>query len=150
MSFTLMPGATTLTELEAIWRSGGAVALHESTRAKVDAAAALVAEAAAGEAATYGVNTGFGKLATIRIAESDTATLQRNLIRSHASGTGDRLPVPIVRGTMLLLAASLSRGRSGVRPELVEKIVTLLNQNITPCVPELGSVGAVLDRENGL
>ena len=142
MSFTLMPGATTLTELEAIWRTGGAVSLHASARAKVDAAAALVAEAAAGDAAVYGVNTGFGKLASIKIAADDTATLQRNLILSHCCGVGDTLDRATTRLMMALKLLSLGRGASGVRWETVTLIEDLLATGITPIVPVQGSVGA--------
>ncbi len=92
--------------------------------------------------AHYGINTGFGSLSNRRIERGDLATLQRNLIRSHAAGVGEPLPEEVVRGMMLVLAASLSRGRSGVRIELIEQIIRLLNQGITPVVPESGSVGA--------
>ncbi len=78
----------------------------------------------------------------MRIDEPDLRRLQVNLIRSHSTGVGDRLPVDVVRAMMLLLAASLCRARSGVRPLLVERIVDLLNRDVTPCVPEIGSVGA--------
>lgn len=90
----------------------------------------------------YGINTGFGSLSKQRIGAADLATLQVNLVRSHAAGVGQPLPVEIVRGTMLLLAASLSRGHSGVRPALVELIIEMLNRGVTPIVPSVGSVGA--------
>jgi histidine ammonia-lyase len=92
--------------------------------------------------AHYGVNTGFGSLSRRRIPDGELAQLQRNLIRSHAAGAGAPLPVPVVRATMLLLAASLTRGLSGVRPVVVEQLVEVLNAGITPVVPETGSVGA--------
>lgn len=90
----------------------------------------------------YGINTGFGSLSRKRIPQEDLRALQRNLIRSHAAGVGEILPVEIVRGMMLLLANSLSRGHSGVRPQVVELLVQLLNAGITPRVPSVGSVGA--------
>jgi histidine ammonia-lyase len=90
----------------------------------------------------YGINTGFGSLSKKRIGDADLATLQFNLIRSHAAGVGPLLPSTVVRGTMLLLAASLARGLSGVRPIVAETIAALLNAEITPHVPETGSVGA--------
>ncbi|HED53404.1 MAG TPA: histidine ammonia-lyase [Phycisphaerales bacterium] len=90
----------------------------------------------------YGVNTGFGSLSRCRVNDNQLADLQLNLIRSHAAGAGDPLPVDVVRATMLLLAASLSRGLSGVRPVVVESIIDLLNAGITPIVPSVGSVGA--------
>ncbi len=90
----------------------------------------------------YGINTGFGALGRIRIDEASLEQLQSNLIRSHATGVGRPLSEPTVRATMLLLAASLARGYSGVRPLVVERIVQMLETNVTPLVPETGSVGA--------
>ncbi|MBS0196322.1 MAG: histidine ammonia-lyase [Planctomycetes bacterium] len=90
----------------------------------------------------YGINTGFGSLSRQRIGEADLRDLQRNLIRSHSAGVGEPLRRDIVRGMMLLLAASLCRGCSGVRPAVVELLVGLLNAGITPKVPSVGSVGA--------
>lgn len=90
----------------------------------------------------YGVNTGFGALGRERIDASSLETLQTNLIRSHSTGVGEPLPPDVVRGTMLLLAASLSRGLSGVRPAPVLLLTELLNHDIVPVVPETGSVGA--------
>jgi len=90
----------------------------------------------------YGVNTGFGSLSTQRISEADLQQLQRNLVRSHAAGTGELFDDATVRATMLLLAASLARGLSGVRPVVVERVVGLLNAGVVPCVPSVGSVGA--------
>lgn len=90
----------------------------------------------------YGINTGFGSLSRKQIDPQDLATLQINLIRSHAAGVGDPLDSDIVRAMMLVLAASLSRGHSGVRLVVIEQILNLLNNNITPVVPESGSVGA--------
>lgn len=90
----------------------------------------------------YGINTGFGSLSRVRIEQSELQTLQRNLVRSHAAGVGNPLPRDAVRATMFLLACSLSRAKSGVRAELVERILDLLNRGVTPVVPESGSVGA--------
>ncbi len=90
----------------------------------------------------YGINTGFGSLARQRIGDADLTTLQRNLIVSHAAGITEPFPDDVVRATMLLLAASLARGRSGVRVELVTQIVEMLNRGVTPIVPGVGSVGA--------
>ncbi len=142
MSFTLTPGSTTLAQLEAIWRSPGAVALDNGAREKVEAAASLVARAAAGDEAVYGVNTGFGKLASIKIAAADTATLQRNLILSHCCGVGDALDHATTRLMMVLKLLSLGRGASGVRWETVAMIEALLAKDVTPVVPVQGSVGA--------
>jgi histidine ammonia-lyase len=90
----------------------------------------------------YGINTGFGSLSNKRIEPDDLENLQRNLIRSHAAGVGDPLEDEIVRAMMFVLACSLSRAKSGVRAELVEQLVSMLNHGIIPLVPELGSVGA--------
>ena len=90
----------------------------------------------------YGINTGFGSLANQRIQPDDLENLQRNLIRSHAAGIGDHLDEEVVRGMMFVLACSLARAKSGVRRVVVEQIIAMLNNNITPIVPELGSVGA--------
>jgi len=92
--------------------------------------------------AHYGINTGFGSLAKKRIAPADLETLQRNLVRSHAAGVGDPLPREVTRAMMFCLAASLCRGYSGVRPEVVSLLAGMLNAGITPVVPSLGSVGA--------
>ncbi|MEK6701217.1 MAG: histidine ammonia-lyase [Planctomycetota bacterium] len=92
--------------------------------------------------AHYGLNTGFGSLARTRIAGDQLRALQRNLVRSHAAGVGEPLATEVVRGTMLILAASLCRGLSGVRPVVVQTIVAFLNAGLTPVVPEVGSVGA--------
>ncbi|MFZ8943016.1 MAG: histidine ammonia-lyase, partial [Gemmobacter sp.] len=106
------------------------------------AAGGRVAEAAGGAAAVYGVNTGFGKLASRRIAPTDTAALQRNLILSHACGVGEALEAPTVRLMMALKALSLGRGASGVRWEMIALIEGMLAAGVVPVVPVQGSVGA--------
>ena len=136
---TLMPGAVTLAELEALWRDGGPVCLHESARPKIEAAAALVWRAAEGEDAVYGVNTGFGKLASVKIAPEDTTTLQRNLILSHCCGVGEALDVATTRLMMVLKLLSLGRGASGVRWAVVAMIEAMLERGVTPVVPVQGS-----------
>jgi histidine ammonia-lyase len=141
VTVTKTPGATTLAELEAIWR-GAEARLDPAARPAVDAAAARVAAVAAGTAAVYGVNTGFGKLASVAIPAKDTATLQRNLILSHCSGVGEPTPRAIVRLMMALKLLSLGRGASGVRWEIVALIEGMLAQGVTPVVPAQGSVGA--------
>src|SRR5215203_3112215 len=90
----------------------------------------------------YGINTGFGKLANVRIPPDQLDQLQANLIRSHAAGIGSALSRPVVRGVMLLRANVLLRPTSGVRPELAEAVVAMLNAGVLPLVPEQGSVGA--------
>jgi phenylalanine ammonia-lyase len=90
----------------------------------------------------YGVNTGFGGMGDVPIPAEDAAELQHNLIRFLKAGSGERLPVPEVRSAMLLLANALARGVSGIRPELIERLAVFLNEDVTPHVPALGSIGA--------
>jgi histidine ammonia-lyase len=122
--------------------SGAAARLDRSALPRVRAAARIIAAAATGTAGVYGVNTGFGKLASTRIRPEDTATLQRNLILSHCCGVGDPTPTPIVRLMMALKLVSLGRGASGVRPAVIEQLEGMLAAGIVPLVPAQGSVGA--------
>jgi histidine ammonia-lyase len=137
----LTPGAVPLADLEAVWR-GAPATLDPAARPAIEAAAARVAAAVAGGAPVYGVNTGFGKLASVTIPPADTARLQRNLILSHCSGVGAPTPTAIVRLMMALKLVSLGRGASGVRWALVELLQALLDRGVTPVVPIQGSVGA--------
>ena len=138
----LIPGHTTLAQLERHYRNGVAAELHPSARTPVENAAARIAEAAAGTAPVYGVNTGFGKLASLKIEARDTATLQRNLILSHCCGVGDPMPVPVARLMMALKLLSLGRGASGVRWLIIEQLQNMLAAGVTPVIPAQGSVGA--------
>ncbi len=138
----LTPGATSLAQLERIWRGGLPARLADPAHPGISAAAAHIARAAAGTAAIYGVNTGFGKLASVKIAPQDTAKLQENLIFSHCCGVGDPMPRDITRLMMVLKLLSLGRGASGVRLAVVEMLEALLAHDITPIVPDQGSVGA--------
>lgn len=138
----LTPGATTLATLETLWRNQGKAALDPAARPAVDAAAQIVRDAARGGAPVYGVNTGFGKLASVRIAPDDTETLQRNLILSHCCGVGEPLDPATTRLMMALKLLSLGRGASGVRWEICAQIEAMLAAGITPVIPSKGSVGA--------
>jgi histidine ammonia-lyase len=129
-------------EVESVARSSRPVELADEALANLNRAHDALQHAITSDAPIYGVNTGFGSLSRQRIAHDKLPEVQRNLLRSHAAGAGDPLPVPIVRAMLLLLAASLARGRSGVRPGLAQAVVGLLNAGITPVVPSLGSVGA--------
>lgn len=142
MTITLHPGAVPLSDLEAIYRSGAPARLDDAFRPGIAKAAARIAEIAGGGDAVYGVNTGFGKLASVRIPPSDLATLQRNLILSHCCGVGAPLAPDIVRLIMALKLISLGRGASGVRPVVVELIEAMLAKGVIPVIPEKGSVGA--------
>src|SRR5688572_20495086 len=135
----------TLADLEDVALRGRPVRFDAEARAKVAASRAAVDRIAlSGDAAprVYGVNTGFGALSETRISANDIRALQRNLVRSHATGVGPDLPVPEVRGLMLLRAQVLALGHSGVRPELVDLMVGMLNAGVHPRIPAQGSVGA--------
>lgn len=123
-------------------RGGCVVGLAPVARHKVLASRAVIEAATMDGQAHYGINTGFGSLARQRVGKAELRQLQTNLIRSHAAGVGTPLASDVVRGTMLLLAASLSRGFSGVRPVVIESIIAALNAGVTPVVPSIGSVGA--------
>jgi histidine ammonia-lyase len=143
MKEVLCPGEITLAQLRRLCGAERAqVELDPACRGDIRASAELVARAAQGDAPVYGVNTGFGKLATKRIAKDDLALLQLKLLRSHAVGVGEPLSEPVVRLVMLLKAASLARGFSGVREEVIDAILALHNAGITPVIPCQGSVGA--------
>jgi len=138
----LTPGSATLSQLESVYRGGGPIRLDPACRPLIDAAAARIAKAAAGKEPVYGVNTGFGKLASIKIAPENTAKLQTNLILSHCCGVGDPVPGHITRLMMTLKLLSFGRGASGVRWELVDLLQEMLARGVTPVVPAQGSVGA--------
>ena len=138
----LRPGLLSLDELQALHAGAQALTLEASAWPAVDASAAVVQAAAAGSAPVYGVNTGFGKLASTRISEADLATLQLNLIRSHSVGVGEALPPAVLRLMLALKAASLARGHSGVRREVIHALLAAYNAGLVPFVPSQGSVGA--------
>ncbi|MDF3416095.1 histidine ammonia-lyase [Sulfitobacter sp. M57] len=142
MTVTLTPGTATLAQLQDIWTHQHPVVLHPSSHAGIVAAQALVIKAANGDAAVYGVNTGFGKLASVKIASKDVATLQRNLILSHCCGVGEPLDDATTRLMMVLKLLSLGRGASGVAMTTVEIIQDMLAKGVTPVIPAQGSVGA--------
>jgi histidine ammonia-lyase len=138
----LRPGSMGLEDICRVYRQDLEIVLDESCRERVDAAAAIVQQAADGDTAVYGINTGFGKLASTRIPTQQTATLQRNLILSHCCGVGKPLPTNIVRMIMVLKMISLGRGASGVRWQVIKRLEAFLQLNLTPLVPGQGSVGA--------
>ncbi len=138
----IRPGRLTLDELQAIHAGGQRLQIEAEAWPVVQASAARVQAAAAGEAAVYGVNTGFGKLASTRINAEDLAALQRNLIRSHSVGVGEPLSAPVLRLMLALKAASLARGYSGVRPEVIQALLAVHDAGLVPWVPAQGSVGA--------
>ena len=139
---TLTPGAVTLADLEKIFREEASVRLDFACRPAIELAHARIAKAVAGTDAVYGVNTGFGKLASVKIDPKDTAALQRNLILSHCCGVGPPIPRGHARLLMALKLFSLGRGASGVRLEIVDLIEAMLEKGVTPVIPAQGSVGA--------
>ena len=139
---TLQPGAVTLSQLAQFYWADADVQLDPACRPAIDRAAAKIAAAAAADAPVYGVNTGFGKLASIKIDKADTATLQRNLILSHCCGVGAPIPRRMTRLMMALKLISFGRGASGVRWPLVELLQDMLTKGVTPVIPAQGSVGA--------
>lgn len=118
------------------------VVVDDAVMARLTKARALVDVMAAGDEPHYGINTGFGALAEKKIPKHQVALLQRNLIESHAVGTGDPMPMPIARALLLLRAQTLAVGHSGCRPEILSALVALLNSGAAPWVPKKGSVGA--------
>lgn len=138
----LEPGQVPLSAWHAVWRTAAQWAIPYSAQPIVAESAATVARAAAGEAPVYGVNTGFGKLASVRIPPAQTADLQQNLIRSHCAGVGTPLGLRTTRLVMALKAASLARGASGVRWEIISGLEAMAAADILPIIPGQGSVGA--------
>src|SRR5688572_31867957 len=132
----------TLGELVAIAHDDAPVAISAEARARVEAARAVVDEFAGREEPTYGINTGFGNFAEVKIPPESLAPLQVNLLRSHAAGVGEPLPVPVVRATMALRANVLAKGFSGIRLDTLDLLIELLNRRVHPVVPSRGSVGA--------
>jgi histidine ammonia-lyase len=141
IAIVLTPGATTLADWRAIYR-GATPKLDAACRAAVEKSAATVARIAAMGEPVYGINTGFGKLANVRIDAADLATLQRNIVLSHAAGTGEPLPEQITRLMMALKLASLGQGASGVQLQTLTFLESMLSGGVIPVVPAQGSVGA--------
>ncbi|MGQ0383389.1 MAG: histidine ammonia-lyase [Gammaproteobacteria bacterium] len=142
MALTLKPGAIPLAELRRVARGNGTIALAEGWRGAVEASLKAVGERLAAGEALYGINTGFGKLAKTRVSDAELAKLQLYIVRSHAAGVGEPLADSTVRLILLLKAASLARGYSGVRPAVIERLLACANAGISPLVPSQGSVGA--------
>jgi histidine ammonia-lyase len=132
----------TIADVIAVARAGRQVALGHQAVERIDKARRLVERVVAEERVCYGVTTGFGALSKVPIPVDRLGELQHNLVRSHAAGVGEPLPPDIVRALMLLTAASLARGASGVRRAVVEALLALLNRGVVPQVPSRGSVGA--------
>jgi histidine ammonia-lyase len=132
----------TLADVVTVARDGMGVRLARGVRERMEASRAVVDAAVRENRVVYGVTTGFGDLKDKHIPPSDVRQLQINLLRSHAAGVGPDAPGEVARAMVLLRAASLAHGRSGVRPELVDALLLLLERHVTPAVPIQGSVGA--------
>ena len=132
----------TLAQLEAIADGNETVSLHPAAASRVDRARIVVDEKVRGTDPVYGINTGFGALAETAVPRDSLDQLQVNLLRSHAAGVGEPLPVRVVRATMALRANVLAKGFSGIRRETLERVIQLLNRRVHPRVPSRGSVGA--------
>ena len=132
----------TLSQLYQAVFEGFGVTLAEDARERMEASRAVVERIATGAEAVYGINTGFGALASVRIQPNQIRDLQFNLVRSHACGVGEPLDVSETRAVILLRANALAKGFSGVRPVVVETLLAMLNGNVLPVIPSQGSVGA--------
>ena len=141
MNAVLVPGAVSLAQWRAVY-DGAVPVLDEACRAGIAESAAAVSRILAREAPVYGINTGFGKLASVRIEAADLGTLQRNIVLSHAAGVGEPMPVAVARLMMALKLASLAQGASGVQPATIAMLEAVLARGLTPVVPCQGSVGA--------
>ncbi len=137
----LIPGAVPYSAWLAIYE-GATPVLDPACRPAIAESAAAVTRILARREPVYGINTGFGKLASVRIGDDDLAALQRNIVLSHAAGIGEPMPVPVARLMMALKLASLARGASGVAPATVDLLEAMLAKDIVPVVPAQGSVGA--------
>ena len=142
MSIVLGGRALRLGELREIAAGGVNLQLDSAAAARIAASSAVVQRIAGGDAAVYGVNTSIGKLATTRIPRDQLAHLQRNIILSHATGTGPLLDDGVVRLVLALKISSFARGYSGVRPGLVDALLACYHRGLLPCIPAKGSVGA--------
>lgn len=142
--FMLTPGTLSLQEMKAIFTAPDnfQISLDSDSISGIEAAAQTVQNLIAADQTVYGINTGFGLLASTRIADHDLELLQRSLVLSHATGLGDLLDDDVVALVMLLKINSLSRGFSGIRLEVIELLIAMFNLGIYPCIPAKGSVGA--------
>ena len=138
----LTPGAVDLAMLRRVQAGGVRLSLDPSVRDGMARAQAVVQAIVDNDQVVYGINTGFGKLASTRIANDHLAELQRNLVLSHCVGTGEPLAAPVVRLVLATKAISLARGHSGLRPEIVDALLALFNAGLMPHIPAKGSVGA--------
>src|SRR5712664_2897687 len=142
MSVALTGNDLTFAQLYDVALRGEQVQLTASAIEKMNGSRAVVDRLVASGAAAYGINTGFGKLASVRISTEQVRQLQVNLVRSHASRVGAPLSESETRAMMLLRANALAKGLSGIRPVVVETLCAMLNAGVHPVIPSQGSVGA--------
>src|ERR1700676_2589915 len=142
MSVILTGNDLSFEQLRAVALQHDSVSLHPSAIERMKASRAVVDKLVASGATAYGINTGFGKLASVRISTEQVAQLQINLVRSHACGVGDPLSEGETRAMMLLRANALAKGLSGIRPQVVDTLCKMLNAKVHPLIPSQGSVGA--------
>lgn len=142
MTLTIDNQLVGLAEWRDVWLSPVTIELGIQAKQRVTESSELIADVLASGEQVYGVNTGFGQLAQVRVSDDDLMKLQENLVRSHAVGVGKNLPDNIVRLIMVMKIVALAEGFSGVRLKLIEALCALVNNNIYPCIPEKGSVGA--------
>lgn len=139
---TLKPGALTLDQLRSAYFDGLTLEIEDAAWVAIEKAQALVQEKVESGEIVYGINTGFGQLAQKQIKQDSLSELQHKLILSHATGVGEYLDDAVVRLILLLKINALSRGVSGIRRELVELLLAMLNNELLPAIPAKGSVGA--------
>jgi histidine ammonia-lyase len=142
MSVILTGNDLSFEQLRAVALQHESVSLHPSAIERMNASRAVVEKLVASGATAYGINTGFGKLASVRISAEQVQQLQINLVRSHACGVGEPLSEPETRAMMLLRANALAKGFSGIRPQVVDTLCKMLNAKVHPLIPSQGSVGA--------
>ncbi len=137
----IKPGSVSYNTWKSVY-SGHHIALNETSWTNIQNSMKTVEQILANKQAVYGINTGFGKLANVRISDSELGKLQYNLIVSHATGVGTPLSKPVTRLMMAMKIASLSRGASGIHPKTIERLLQMLEQDLIPVIPGQGSVGA--------
>lgn len=142
MELVLGSKRITLEDLINVTRNGYKVRISEEAYEKIDKARALVDKYVEEGRVSYGITTGFGKFAEVSISKEQTGQLQKNIVMSHACSVGNPLPIDVARGIVLLRAVNLAKGHSGARRELIETLVAMLNNGVTPWIPEKGSVGS--------
>jgi histidine ammonia-lyase len=142
LELTLVPGEMTLNNLRHISRSPVKLTLNSEAETAINASTQVVNDVIAEDRTVYGINTGFGLLANTRIAAEDLDELQRSIVLSHAAGIGELMSDATVRLIMTLKINSLSRGFSGIRLSVIQALITLVNKQVYPCIPQKGSVGA--------